>query len=124
MANVTSKNINFSGIKDILAKFFKNLSWLFFAFFLLLLVFEVLEIKTSVGIILNINQEPTLQTKEKGVRINFDAYNQVVNRIEAATNFQPSGGVIRNPFADSAPAPTLLPTPTQLPATATPLTNK
>lgn len=124
MAKISSKNLNLSGFKDIFGNFFKNLSWLFFVFFLMLLVLEIFEIKTSVGIIYNINQSPTVVSKEKGVRINFEAYNKVVNRIESVPNFQPSGGITRNPFADSTPAPTQQPTPTPQPATTTPVSNK
>ena len=84
--------------KNIASKFAKNLGWIFLAAFGFLLALEILEINTSAQIILNANREPAGIVKEKGVRINFDSYNQVVKRIQEADAFQPAGGNIQNPF--------------------------
>jgi hypothetical protein len=96
-------SLNFISLKDSAAKLAKNLSWLFFAIFLLLLVFEVFEIKNSADIILNVNQPPAAVNPEKGVRIDFKAYDQIVSRIQNAQNFAPSAGVTKNPFGVPTP---------------------
>ena len=85
-------------IKSLANKVFKNSSWLFFAGFLVLVLFEIFEINTSVQIILNFNREVPPVNKEKGVRINFDNYNQALLKIQRADTFEPTGGVSRNPF--------------------------
>lgn len=98
--------INMVTIKDFFAKFSKNLTWVFFAIFLLILVFEVFEIKNSVDIAMNLNQ--VLPAKvEKGVRINFEGYDTAIERIKATSNFYPSGGVKNDPF--SVPLPVFAP---------------
>lgn len=96
MAKITSANLG--NLTNILGKFVKNLSWLFFVIFLGILVIEAFEIKTSVQITLNAGKEPVVVSKEKGVRINFDDYDKIVQRIEAAQNFEPTGGITKNPF--------------------------
>lgn len=95
-----TKNIsnNFGGIKNFAGKVAKNLGWVFFAFFLLLLVFEFLEVENSFSIILNVNQPPPVAGLEKGVRINFDNYDKATQRIQQAATFQPTGGITKNPF--------------------------
>ena len=91
-------NLNLDGVKNFLGSLIKNLRWLFFAAFLLMLVLEIFEVKNSFSVVSNINQAPLVAGHEKQVRINFDAYNQVVNRIQQAATFQPTGGVTKNPF--------------------------
>ena len=81
-----------------LGKLSKNLAWLFLAGFMVLVVLEGIEINNSVQIILNSNQEPPLVNPEKGVRINFDNYDAVVNRIQSASSFVPTDGVFYDPF--------------------------
>ncbi len=53
--------INFKSIGGLL----KNLSWLFFAIFLVLLVFEVMEIQNSVSLVVLVNQEPAARRRKK-----------------------------------------------------------
>lgn len=90
--------INFD-FKNLAGKFAKNLNLLFFAVFLILLVFEILQINTSLQMILKFRREPqTLASKEKGVRINFEDYYQVVDRVERAKTFQPTRIIVKNPF--------------------------
>jgi hypothetical protein len=96
MANL-KLNLNID-IKSLQSRFVKNLSWLFFAGFLVLLIMECFEINQSVQIILNSNQQPAPASQEQGVRINFDAYNKAVSKIQAGQNFVPSGGVASSPF--------------------------
>lgn len=95
------KNISISlgGLKNFSGKAVKNLSWLFFAVFLGLLVLEIFEIQNSTAIIFGVNQAPPVAGVEKGIRINFDNYNAVVGRINQASAFTPSGGISKNPFA-------------------------
>ncbi len=89
--------------KHFLVQLTKNLSLLFFVVFIILLIFEAIQIKKSVDIILNFNEEAAPMVAVKGVRINFDNYNQVVKRIQDAENFRPTGGIRRNPFNLGAP---------------------
>jgi hypothetical protein len=96
-------NIDFNTIKTFFGKQAKNLTWTFFVIFLILVVFEIFEVKNSVDIALNVNQAPPLVTAEKGVRINFSQYETVVQRIEAAPNFVPDAPITQDPF--SVPAP-------------------
>ena len=84
--------------KLLLGKLAKNAALGFLALLFLILAYEVLEIKTSVGVVLNAGREPALVSHEKGVRINFEAYNQVVKRIEGANSFRPQSFVTANPF--------------------------
>jgi len=93
-------NLNFGDLKNLPAVLIKNLRWVFFAVFLLMLVLEAFQIKDSVSLIFNVNQAPPVAVSEKGVRINFDAYSQAVSRIQQAATFQPTGGITNNPFAE------------------------
>lgn len=98
--------INFGLLKNFSGKLVKNLSWLFFAIFLVLLVFEFFKVQNSVAVINSINQEPPLVGVEKGIRINFENYNQVVDRIQQASIFRPTDGITKNPFAVPLGPPT------------------
>ena len=91
-------SFNLNSVKNLAHKFVKNLSWLFFAAFLLLILFEILEINSSLQIILAVDQESTGIISDKGVRINFKNYNLVVDRIEHSDSFEPTGGITKNPF--------------------------
>jgi hypothetical protein len=95
-----AKNINLklSGIKISAAGVAKSLGWVFLGAFLILVVLEGFEINRSVQLIYAAGEEPPLVSQEKGVRINFDNYNDVVNRIEQAPNFVPTGGIYTDPF--------------------------
>jgi hypothetical protein len=95
---IKNVEINLVTIKDFFAKFSKNLTWVFFAMFLLLVVFEIFVIKNSVNIALNLNEVTPTRT-EKGVRINFDGYKTAVDRIKATKDFYPSGGIRNDPFS-------------------------
>ena len=92
--------INLNTVKNLANKFIKNLSLLFFAVFLFLIVLEVFEIQISWQIISNADQQPVVTGGEKGVRINFENYNKVVDRIEHSDSFQPTGGITVNPFSN------------------------
>jgi hypothetical protein len=92
-------NLNLVGAKNLLGSLIKNLRWLFFAVFLLMLLLEIFQIKNSFSVISNINQAPPVAGHEKQVRINFDNYKLVVDRIQQAATFQPTGGITKNPFA-------------------------
>ena len=92
------KNIKLSSLKLPVSSLTKNLGWVFFGVFVLLAVLEAFEINSSVQIILESGQEPPLITAEKGVRINFENYNDIVTRINKAPDFEPTGGITNNPF--------------------------
>ena len=97
--------------KQILSKLTQNLGLLFFVTFMILLVLEGVELKKSVDIVVNLNQEVPPPVEVKGVRINFDNYNLVVERIERAETFRPTGGITKNPFNPEASIDTSSPAP-------------
>jgi hypothetical protein len=101
-----------------IGKLFKNLSWLFFAVFLVLLVFEGLEIENSVGLVMQLNQAPqtALPKKNSLDRIDFTTYNKNLAKVQNAQNFTPSGGITYDPF-NGIGTPPLPPAP----ATSTPI---
>ena len=126
-----SKNvtINLNSIKSLGGKITKNLTWVFFVIFLVILVLEITQVKNSVSIILGFNQEPVGAAQQQGIRIDFNSYSQAVNRIQQAASFQPTGGITHNPFSlnqagvSSASALTSTATPqsvTAPPSTTTP----
>ena len=92
-------NINLASLKIFFSGVIKNLRWVFFAVFLIMLVLEIYQFKNSYFIVFNINGPPPAVGSEKAVRINFDAYDQVVSRIRQAATFEPTGGITKNPFA-------------------------
>ncbi len=91
-------NLNLVSVKNFFGSLVKNLRWLFFAVFLLIVVLEIFQVRNSFSVVSDINQAPVIG-HEKQVKINFDAYNQAVSRIQQADNFQPTGGITNNPFA-------------------------
>lgn len=93
-----SGKIELANLKDFFGKFSKNIAWVFFGIFLLLVILEIFKIKQSVQIILNSNVEAAPVSAQRGVRINFADYDKVAHRIEAAKTFTPSGGIYNNPF--------------------------
>jgi len=76
-------------LKDLFNGLIKNLSWLFLAAFLILLVMETFEVKQSVQIILSVNSQPQVLNQQHGVRIDFVGYNKVLSRMQNAQNFVP-----------------------------------
>lgn len=90
-------SIKLSDLKAYLSAASKNLGWVFFIVFIILLVFEGLEVKTSLGIVSNLNQQPPIASSQRGVKINFETYQQIVKRLQSAQNFQPTGGIL-GPF--------------------------
>lgn len=96
MALLPGKNINVSGL---LSGLKKRIGLLFLAALLVLLVLEIAELKTSVGLAFQSQaSQPEPIQKIQKVQINFDAYNQVIDRIYKAQTFQPSSEAVVNPF--------------------------
>ena len=91
-------SIKLSDLKAYLSAASKNLGWVFFIVFIILLVFEGLEVKTSLGIVSNLNQQPPIASSQRGVKINFETYQQIVKRLQSAQNFQPTGGIFGTLF--------------------------
>ena len=90
------KNLGFNGL---IARLAKNLSWLFFAAFLLVLILEAFEANQSVQIILSANKVSTPVVQEPNVRVDFTDYNIILQRIQQAPNFSPSASSsMPNPF--------------------------
>jgi hypothetical protein len=96
---VKNININLASVKFFFGNLTKNLRWLFFAVFLIMLLLEVFQLKNSFSVVSGVNQAAPVVGHEKQVRINFDAYNLAVDRIQQAAAFQPTGGITSNPFA-------------------------
>ncbi len=91
--------INFSVLKDLTVKAVKNLSWVFIFIFFVILILDVMRVKNSVQVVLNIRKDPTSIMNEKGVRINFEDYGKAVNRIQEGKGYQPKIDIITSPFA-------------------------
>lgn len=103
----------------IFGKVFRNLSWLFFAAFLVLLVLEGWEINNSVSLVMQVNQTPDIGGAVGGNsanRIKFDAYNMALQRIQLGQTFVASTTQISDPFSVSG---TVAPPP----AAAQPITS-
>lgn len=96
--NLKLPKLNAASAKAFLSKSLQNLAWLFFAAFVILAIFEIFELNASLQIVLKATKEPPAPPSEKGVRINFDNYDQVVKRIDDSATFRPTGGVGQNPF--------------------------
>lgn len=92
--------LNSEAVKNLLQRLSKNLSLLFLTLFLLLVIFEILEIQKSFNIVSNFRQEPQVVMNNSGVRINFEGYDKVVKRIQDSQIYQPPGGVEINPFSN------------------------
>lgn len=65
-----------------------------------LLCMELLVVKNSISLISQLNSQPAVPTSS-GVRINFDAYNQAVQRITQGKTYQPDAQPAANPFVNS-----------------------
>lgn len=81
------KNIK---LNDLFSGLAKNLSLVFFAAFLLIVLLEIFEVNTSLQIILSANKAPAAAPVAKGIRVDFTDYNKIVQRIQQAANFTPS----------------------------------
>lgn len=88
-----------SSIKELVIRTVKNLSWLFIFVFFIILILDILRIKNSVQIVLNVNAVPVLISKEKGVRIDFVKYDKVIERIRQGSNYKPQIEITSNPFS-------------------------
>ena len=92
-------DLNLNSVKALAGKVTQNLSWLFFLAFLLVLLLEIFVVKTSIQLALKAGQAPQpVIANSKKLRINFENYNAVADRIKQAANFKPSGGLTKNPF--------------------------
>lgn len=91
--------IEMSDVKAIFTNLSKNLGWVFLGLFFILIIFEIIEIKQSVQIVLNANKEPVIVSKQQGVRINFKSYDEVIFRIEQAQSFEPTSEAVISPFS-------------------------
>jgi hypothetical protein len=83
---------------DVASKLSQNLSWLFFAIFLLLVLFEIFEVNNSVQMVFQAGKSTPAVAVEKGVDIDFTDYNLAVQRINTAQTYKPDGGITVDPF--------------------------
>lgn len=59
--------------------------------------------KAEVDMVLTLQNQQIPAPKGAGVRVDFDNYNKIVQRIQQADSFVPTGGITKNPFAPSQP---------------------
>ncbi len=88
-------------LKNLLKKleiFKKNIGLVFWLILLFLIIFELFAVKTSISQIVASYEEPEIVSKEKGVRIDFESYNQVVGKIERGKDFEVENRAAENPF--------------------------
>ena len=98
LKSVTKINLS----TDLFRKIFRNLSWVFFLAFLVLLVFEGFEVNKSVSLVLQVNQTPAVSATASGShtnRIDFNAYNAAVQRIQSGQTFIASTTIANDPFS-------------------------
>lgn len=80
------------------AKFLtKNISIIFWLLLVCLILGEIFVIKNSVDIVLGANEQQ-VAAHGGGVRINFDSYAEVANRLNNAKVYQPAVESVSNPF--------------------------
>ncbi len=98
-----SANLN---LKD-LRHFKFDVRYLFLAILLVVLVMDGLVAKDAIDMVIKLeNQIAPVSAAGPGARINFSDYDYDVQRIQSGQNFQPSGGLTRDPFNPAAaPAP-------------------
>lgn len=83
---------------SILRKVRGSVSIILTAALVILVIFEVLVIKRAVTTVLDIaHGKPQVVTSQL-VRINFTAYDKVVDRIQGAPSFTPAITITSNPF--------------------------
>ena len=107
-------DISFSQISSFLKSKSKQASvvYAFVAILLALLVWEILVVKDSVRVVLELeNQQAPVAGGRKGVRVNFTDYDQIIKRVDQASVFKPTGGIAKNPFAPIPPQPSPSTTP-------------
>lgn len=88
-------NINLVSIGTVLKG---NMNSLFFAMLICLVVAEIFVINHSVQTILRFQAQGQVEVKSKGVRINFTAYDEVINKVDEADAYKPVIQQLRNPF--------------------------
>jgi len=90
------KNIH---VSDIIPFFKKHASAGFLALLAVLVIFELIVLNTSVQLVFGSHgSKPVTVVKSQDVRINFENYNQVVQRAASAQEFEPSQEQGNNPF--------------------------
>lgn len=93
--------------------------YLFLVILLLIFALEIFAVKDQVAIVTGFQNQPApLAAKSSGARINFKDYEAIVNRINSAGSFVPTGGITNNPFSAGSVAP-----PAPRGATSTPASN-
>ena len=75
----------------------QNTSMVLLIVLVILLLLEAWTVKGSWGV-LSDSKNTTLIVPAKLIRVNFNAYEAIVDRIETASNYAPDPFVSRNPF--------------------------
>ena len=76
----------------------KNVGLVFWAILFIVIILEIFVIKDSILKVVESNSEQVSPKKEKGVRVNFEDYDKVINRIDAAVDFEVTEPVANDPF--------------------------
>jgi hypothetical protein len=94
--NIELKLPSLSKIQSALQKGFGYLLW---ALFLLLVIWELIIAKNSVGVIFSSAPAPEVSGASlQDSHINFSNYTKAVQRIEQAQTYQPDTAGLKNPF--------------------------
>ena len=93
------KNINFSlDFQSLGAKFRSNSTLIFYLVFILILLFELWVLYPAGRQILASQGAPQGIVPSKGVRLDFEEYEQSINRIENGKDYSPEPPIFQNPF--------------------------
>src|SRR5437868_6822334 len=88
-------------ILSLLGKLRGSISIFFSAALVLLIIFEILVLKRAITTVLNIARaNPTVQASQL-VRINFNAYDKIVKRIQDAPSYVPDQSLYSDPFGSA-----------------------
>ena len=92
------KSVKNLDIKDVAAKLGQNMAWVFTACLILLILLEALQIKKSVDFVLTVNTPAPAAPVQKGLRVDFDGYNKVVEMKKDSQTFYPTSTPQTSPF--------------------------
>lgn len=86
----------------VFAKFKGSISIILIAALVVLIAFEIFVLKSAIATVVNIAKaNPAVQASQL-VRIDFAAYDKIVQRIGGASNYNPSPAIFEDPFGVKA----------------------
>lgn len=90
-------------IKDVIVKLAQNMAWVFVVCLIFIILLEGLQIKKSVDFVLSVNKPAPAAPVQKGLHVDFDGYNSVVQMKKDAQTFYPTSTPQVNPFQLNTP---------------------